>query len=273
MYWTKLRLQGLTAVDFPKVGVTSASPFILKGVDGLGPPEVDVSISNTLNEGGVYQGRRPQLKQIIARVGLNPAWADGQTASDLREILYGLLTPGSGDHVSISLVNVSTTVGWVIGWVSKMEINPFAKDPEVQITLDCVDSYFRALTDEIVDLDDLAKDFPSIENVGNGPAGMYWSLTFTDDVTNWTLTDNPEVNKLEFDYAFLTGDKLEFDTTMGSRYCKVTLASDASVHSLLAAMTTDSLWFQLHGGTNDFITSDDSFDWNQVSYLPKFWGV
>ena len=146
MYFTKVLLTGITPISLPIVGALPSDVYILKSVEGLGPPEVDVSITKTLNAGGVYQGRQPQNREIVLMIGLNPNYKIGQTVSDLRESLYGFLTPGYLDHVVIEIVNGVTTIAKTIGYVKKIEINPFSKDPQVQVTLACLKPYFEAPT-------------------------------------------------------------------------------------------------------------------------------
>src|SRR4051794_8917947 len=105
MKFTKLRMTGLNVLDLPVVEALLTDKYLLKSVDGLGPPEVDVSIAPTLNGPGVYKGRRPQSRQIVALIGLNPDYNDGETASDLRSALYGMLTPGAKDYISVEIMN------------------------------------------------------------------------------------------------------------------------------------------------------------------------
>src|SRR5689334_2316445 len=84
---------GPTTVDLPVVGADPSGPFVLKGADGLGPPDIDVVIADMVQEGGVRQKKRASNRQIVALVGLNPDWSTGITPEDLRTVLYELLTP------------------------------------------------------------------------------------------------------------------------------------------------------------------------------------
>jgi len=268
MRFTKLRFNGLTVVDFPIIGAKPTDTYICKSVDGLGPPEVDVSIADTLNAGGVYQGRRPQSREIVALIGLNPDYTAGEVPSDLRSSLYGLLTPGYADNVVVQIVNVEEVLASTTGYVSKMEINPFSKDPEVQITIPCLQQYFQAVDTLFVEPSD--KDNPEIENVGTAPAGFHMEVNFTADLSSWTLSDISG-KKMKFDYAFLDGDLLAFDTRPGVR--GVWLTRDSVTTNIIYALSSDSTWYMLHGGVNAFITSSNSFDWGDVFYLPQYWGI
>lgn len=268
MRLSKIRLIGLAVVDLPIIGATPQDVYILKDVDGLGPPEIDVSIADTLNAGGVYQGRRAQNKQIVAKVGLNPDYTAGQVPADLRESLYGMLSPSADDAIVVQIIDDEDVVAGTTGYVSKIEINPFSDKPEVQMTIDCTKPTFAADTLLFVEPSDTVS--PVIVNEGSAPTGLHMELQFTADVTGWTLT-HISGRKMEINYAFLTGDLLEIDTRPGQRGIWVTRVGVRT--NIIWALTGDSIWHMLHGGANNFATSSSSFDWGDVYYLPLFWGI
>jgi len=267
MRFTKVRLNGLEVVDLPIINALPSDPYILKNVDGLGPPVVDVSIAPTLNAGGKYQGRRPQSREIVSLIGLNPDHGAGLSASDLRDSLYGMLSPGEEDHIMVQLVDDETVVVETQGYVGNLEINPFSKDPEVQLTIPCLQQYL--LAPELLYVAPTSKAAPVIQNVGNAPAGFRMELIFTANVTNWTLS-RPSGRKMQILYAFLTGDKLVIDTRPGSR--GIWRTRSGVVKNLIGS-APGSDWLMLHGGTNTFATSSQSFNWDDVFYLPQYWGI
>ena len=200
MYFTKIRLNGLTFIDLPIVGALPSDKYILKEASGLGPPEVDVTIAPTLNAGGIYQGRRPQSREIVLNIGLNPDYTAGQSVSDLRTTLYGMLTPGSGDYITIEIINDSTVLASAIGYVKNLEIVPFSKEPMVQLVLVCPSEYFQGPADIYVQTPN--KAFPEITNLGTAPAGFRMELTFTGSLSYWDLS-NSAGQHMEIQYAFL----------------------------------------------------------------------
>lgn len=268
MYFTKIRLNGLTVVDLPIVDALPSDLYILKSADGLGPPEIDVSIANTLNAGGVYQGRRPQSREIVLQVGLNPNYAAGQTASDLRTSLYGMLTPGYVDNITIEIMNGSTVLVKTTGYVKKLEVVPFTKDPEVQIVIPCLQQYLQAAANLFIA--PASKSAPVINNVGTAPAGFHLEVIFTAGLSSWTLSD-ASGKKMQVTYAFLTNDKLEIDTRPGFRGIWVTRGGVRT--NIIYALSSDSVWYMLHGGDNVFSTSSQSFNWGDVYFLPQYWGI
>lgn len=270
MYWTKLRLSGLQDVDLPVVGASPTDMFVLKNAD-LGPSEVDVSISRTPHQGGVYQNRQSQGLLPVIRIGLNPDYSIGETPSDLRNYIYGLLSPGVVDHVVLKIMLDDEILYQVIGWVSKPEMVPFVKDPEVQITMNCLQAYYEGPEYVEVDTSDIDKVVPTIPYSGVAESGFEMEIEFTSAISSFTFTRFGTTKKMHFVYDFHDGDLLAFGTQAGNRYAHVTRGSD--VIDLMHAMSTDSEWLQLFQGSNSFSTSDDIFDWSFIKYLPKIWGV
>jgi hypothetical protein len=102
-------------------------------------------------------------------------------------------------------------------------------------------------------------------------------ITFTGTVDTWQIQTQGGLKKLAVRYApdvsarFLSGDILEFDTTPGQRFIQVTRGVD--LINLLGTVTTDSEWFQLYGGTNNFVVNTSAFNWTDIWFRPQFWGV
>ena len=268
MYFTKVRLSGLSAVDLRIIGALPSDPYILKSADGLGPTEVVVSITDTLNAGGVYQGRRPQGREIVLHISLNPDFKVGQTVSDLRTTLYGMLTPGPNESILVQIMNDRDVLMQTVGYVKKLEIVPFTSDPEVQLTIACPKQYFEAPT--ILYVNPGSQATPIIPNVGTAPTGFHIEFVITLGVRNFTFTD-AQGNKMEVLYDFVLGDRLIFDTRPGKR--DISLIRSGSTINLLYAFTPESIWHMLYAGDNAFTTSTQVFTWGDVYYMPEYWGI
>jgi Phage tail protein len=268
MYFTKIRLNGLSVIDLPLVDALPSDIYILKNAAGLGPPEVDVSIVNTLNAGGFYQGRRPQPREVVLHVGLNPNYGIDQSASDLRQLLYGMLTPGVTDSVKIELMDKEESLVYTTGYVKKLEIAPFSPTPEVQITFGCLEQYLLAPVPLYLDM--TTTDTFTITNVGTAPAGFHMEVIFTATLTHWALFDRAG-QKMDIIYNFVSGDRLILDTRPGFREIKIVKSGVPT--NIIYGLTSDSVWHMLHGGDNIFTTSSPSFTWGDVFYLPQYWGI
>lgn len=283
MYWTKLRLTSqIGPVDLFKVGATPADLFILKGVDGLGPPEQDVSISNTVGQGGVYQNKRSQLREIVCRIGLNPDYAAGTTPSDLRSYFYSMMTGGvNGPSMSVILMDDTGGVDTfesarTMGYIKKCEVNPFSKDPEVQITIACESAYLYDSLPTHVDTSGLDKANPIFQNAGTAPTGMTWDITLTAyfDHAPYPFRIQNQNNSawMEINYDLLPDDRLQFSTVPGARYIQIQRPGEGVIN-LLSALTSNSTWLQLHALTNEFDLTSGFYDWNDLFYVPQYWGI
>lgn len=269
LFFTKLRLVGVSNVDLPKVGVSRTDRYVMKNVDGLGPPDVDVPITRLRNGRGVPQESMPQLRQIVATIALQPQYQDGITPADLRTEIYGLVTPGYGGAVDVLLMNGDTIVAQTQGRVTKCETAIFSKDPAVVLTINCFESYLAAPGSMLVV--PVSKSDPGILNEGTAPSGFAMNIVFTDDVEDFTISDEYENEFMKFDDPFEAGDELFISTVPGDR--RVLRTRDAVVTGLYNSLNRESNWLMLHGGNNIFHTTSTDFDWGDVYYTPLYQGV
>lgn len=266
--YTKIILQGSTNVILPKEGLAPTDPFVLKAVDGLGPPPIDVSLVRAMNGTGYYRNRSPQLRQVVARVGFNPQWGSGQTAADLRDILYGLLTPGGDDNMFFVLANESDVLTGNECWLSKLEIVPFSKDPEVQLTIDFASAFLDGTYTEF-SISDHTEFI--LNNPGSAPTGLLFDISLSADQSSLEIENTNNNKTLHFTYAFLSGDRIILQTSVGSRSFK--RDRSGTVINLVNNLSDDSAWIDLDPGDNNFTVSTGSYTVNGVSINPKYWGI
>lgn len=282
MKMDQLRFIGASSVILPIVGADPSGPFILKGVDGLGPPEINVRLARTTFEKAVYQGKSAGLRQIIATVALQPNWDEGQTAEELRTILYGLLTPRYNQLVKVEIRNAGVVQGYAQGQISKMEPAMFTKDPAVQITIDCDYPYLLAqsyVTQNPVQSTVGGIRAFTVDNDGTAPAGFYMGLILRANVgTTLTLSDeSPLGQKLQINgINWVSGDRLVVDTRPGSRGVWRGAGQGTNVSVLNNLNGALSEWIQLYGGDNKLLLNTTAFDWDPAYgfwHQPAFWGV
>lgn len=282
MTMDKLRLVGAQSVDFPILGADPSGPFVLKSVEGLGPPEINVRMARSVLEKAIYQGKSPVLRQIIALVGLQPNWDVGQTPQDLRKQLYSLLTPRYGKMVGAEIFDNGVKHSFAQGHISKLEPALFTKDPAVQITLDC--DYAYLLKPTVITQTPVQRDVGGIrafdvENDGDAPAGFKAGFTLMANVgTTLILRDeDPEGMIMQIDgINWVAGDRFVIDTRPGSRGLWRGPGGGALV-SVLNNMRADvSEWLYLYGGMNTLTLNTTAFDWDPAinfQHQPAYWGV
>lgn len=269
MIVTKYAFVGDETVNLPIVGASPSDKFILKNIDGLGPPDFLINIGKSIYQNGIYQGSRPQPRQIVARVGLNPDYTIGETVESLRETLYSMISAASG-VTTFEAWNGLTRVAITIGWVSKCEIVPFAKDPEVQITLDCQDAYMRAPLPIDVDLTGMSTSTLEVDDIGSIHTGFRLDITLTANLSSFRISQDL-ATYLHVDYAFLSGDHVVFNTIEGQR--DIIRTRSGTPISLIDNISSNSEWIPLFRGVNELTMSSSSFTYNELTYQPLYLGV
>lgn len=269
MYFTKIRLTGLHIVDLPIVNASSTDKYILKDVDGLGPPDVDVSMVNTTSSKSFFQSKNPQVREVVLRVGLNPNYSTNETVADLRTQFYGFLTPGGTKTVRIELLNDTEPLVYLTGYTKRIEIAPFSQTPELQITIVCVEKYLTS--PERIYLSPESLERPVIVNVGTAPVGFHIEMNLTFPSTYWKIT-NEFGEFFRVDYPFTDTHRLIIDTTDNNKGVWVK-EGEAEPVSIISGIAFGSTWLELHGGANEFVTQYSYFYWGDVYYQPQYWGI
>lgn len=277
-----LRLIGATSVDLPILGADPSGPFVLKSAEGLGPVDVTVRMGRTVLEKALYQGKSPGLRQIIVLVGLQPNWDVGQTAEELRGVLYGLLTPRYGQMVRAEIVHNGVVQAFAQGQVSKLEPALFTKDPAVLITMEC--DYGYLLGPQTVQQTPVQRTVGGIrafdvENDGDAPTGFKMGVILRANVGNSLMLsdENPLGQKLQIDgINWVSGDRFVVDTRPGSRGVWRGPGGGALVSALNNMNAAVSEWIHLYGGDNTLLLNTTAFDWDPTfnfSHQPAYWGV
>lgn len=278
-----LKFVGATSVDFPIVGADPSGPFVLKGADGLGPVPITVQMGRTVWEKAVYQGKSATLRQIIAVVGLQPNWDEGERPDDLRSTLYKLLTPRYNEMVRCEIWADGEQQAFAQGQISKMEPSLFTKDPAVQITLDCDYGYLLKPTSVVqtpVQRSSGGLRAFDVVNDGDAPAGFRAGFILNENVgTSLILSDeNPLGMKIQIDgIDWMSGDRFVVDTRPGTRGVWRGAGGGALSSVLNNLNASVSEWMYLYAGDNSLMLNTSvAFDWDTAYYFahqPAYWGV
>lgn len=263
---------GSDKFTFPLNAINSTSPYVVKSITGLEPPPIDVSIGDKAFEGGIYQGRRPQNREIVVTLGFQPNYAIGEDVGTLRTALNVLLNPKLDALLRFRLLNEAETE-WVqtSGHIKRMEQNPFSKDPEIQITMPCTSPYFENAASFLASPGALSglSTF-TITNLGDAPTGFFLVLVLNTNINPFKISNSNNSKWMQFNYAFLNGDRIWIDTRAGQRSVKRTRSSVDL--NLLPLMTEDSSWLQLDGGATVLDPNTNSYTVEQVAFSSRWWG-
>lgn len=261
----------LTPLIFPLDSTIVDSPYVLRSVTGLEPPDIDLSILNTLYSGGTFQNRKASLREIVMTIGFQPNYATGQTVGDLRAQLYNWLTPKFGLPVKFSVLDASmSSLVYTLGHVKRFETNIFSSSPEVVITFSTFSPYFTTAPYVYPSLGSLSKTSYTLNNPGDAPTGFSIQITMTGSTSQFNLYDR-FANRLYFNYSFIAADTININTTPGNRSATVTRSS--VVTNLLQYQNVVSKWLQLHGGPNAFTFNTASYNFDNITLYPNYWGV
>lgn len=244
----------------------SSSPYVIKSITGLDPPDLDVYISGT-----IHQNTKPQNREIVMLVGFQPNYGAGQTSGDLRSALYPWMTPKLKLPITFSVLDSSGDVlVSALCHIKRIEANMFSKDPEVQITFSCLSPYLTAENYTVPSPGSLAKNPIPITNPGDAPSGFFFQATLTSNMSSWRMDDTYD-EEIFIQYSFLTNDILKIDTRDGQK--TATRTRSAVTISLLPYVKSPTVWMQLHAGLNHIMPDSTAFTLTEFTIKPNYWGV
>ena len=278
MRLTEIRLLGGAGIVLPIKNAKPSDAFLFKGADGLGAPGSAVSIRRNLRGKGSMRGRRPEVREINIRIGLNAQHYSAPTlstitASELRDEVYKLLTPSNvGDDNAIQLFNADGLWCSSVGYVKKVEPNIFSADPEVIVTMETLNPYFDGpLTTLSLTTLNANKATPVFPNPGSAPAEFEACVKFTKAQSLFWLYHTTTGKFMEVKYPFPLGAELRIDTRFDNR--SILLVQGSTVKNLIGYLTEASDWLALQRGDNNYITSSVDYTWTLFRFTPQYWGA
>lgn len=261
----------ISLLDLPLDSAIQTSPYKIKSIDGLGPPDINVAIADQVDSGGTFLGNNPTNREIVLVVGFAPNYGIGQTVGDLRSALYKVLFPRFSRHLTLSLQDQGrNTLVTVLGQVKKVEPDIFSKEPQVQITIACYGPFLRKWGTQLTQISLLPTNPLPITNPGDAPSGVYMEIVFNGFTDIFSLT-NENDDKLEFDYNFVHDDVLTIDTTPGRR--KARMLRGTVDTNMMPYMTAESDWLQLYFGVNELQPNVQVFWMRKIILNSNYWGV
>lgn len=257
----------------------ASSPFITKSVDGLGPTEMDISTTQSVQGLGLLSGKRAQLREITFNLMLKPRYEVNETLATVRDDLYRsyLRSVRSDGSLDLRIEFNNQEIARTPVHVKRLESNPFTKDALMQLVLSSTDQYLHR--DEPYLLEgaeaaQLSTTDPIFENIGTAPTGFFFSVSMLSEGTSFGLSRAVPNEKFEVVYDFEAGDILEVDTRPGKR--QVLLHRGGVVLNALTGVSNTSTWFTIPSGPSQFSVLPNSvvsFSWLKLEYNPLYLGV
>lgn len=241
---TKVRVDSASAIDLNIKNATTKDSLLIRKITGLNPAEVSTFIGEYAADGGTYQGRRVQKRNVVLTIDINPNQALGETVDGLRTKLYKQFYDPSidSDAVKLKLYDSSDLVRYVIGYTDKTETDPFDQENTCQISMVCPDPYIR--NDELTTYADIsAYAVLPITYNGTAETGFYMSVKIMAYTPKLIVELDNKLMTLERD--FYPGDIVDIDTNRGEK--SITLTSPLTgTSSILSSFSESSVWHFLH---------------------------
>ncbi len=242
--------------------------YRVKDIDGLGPVKAEISTSSYASQdGGVLHAAKTGMRNIVLKLGYNVDYAANQTVEALRRDLYTYFPPKG--EVTLRFLNQSYGTVEIKGIVETCDPVLFAKDPEVQISILCVDPRFTSLAPVIID------GFNNIAvnpvQVGMGGSGFLMELFINRSISQVTIV-NLLTPDIVIEDAFLAGDVLRVSTARGKKYVDRFRGTNAGI---LNSLKSGSMAMMVDSRTTSFKVnvagaSDIPF---RLTFTPNYLGV
>lgn len=289
----------------PSGTATPDDLFLITNIDGLEPPQLNLTLGSVLDQFSVWSSQAAAARQLVLTIQLNPKAAafNGitvNTAADLRAILYSAIVGGHGgtftgggseffdvpanvpSYFPISLSASDHPDKYVTyGYVSNIAGSLFTQTPSVQLTIQCVTPYF--FSDLLSNADNPGTD-PTLFNAmsgwtnpGNARSGFEASFIFSGAVGSFTLTNSePRSSQIAITYGFHAADILYINTIPGSRAITVTRGSSTISLITAAQMGVSSQWMDIGPMINQLTVEPPAqgvATMQFMDYTPQYWGL
>lgn len=266
---------GTKALALPISGLTPKGSLLLRSVTGLNPPDIDLFIGDYARDGGIYQGRSVQKRNIVMLMDLNPNPALGETVDGLRDLLYKTFNDPlvDADHIQIILHDDIKNDRYLIGYTEKLDTDLFSSETIAQVSLICPDPYIRSITETLLE-DVTGWTTVPFTYKGTAETGFRVQINVLSDTPVITLKNNSRTMVITHD--FLEGDIIYVNTNRGSR--DITYTRDAVTYPLIAKLSPLSRWLELHSQNNQMkvygtLTTDLPAAIVTLTYTETYWGA
>lgn len=257
----------------------SASGFVVRRIDGLGPPKSVINMGESLYEDGSYfNSARLTNRNLIFDLEFYDSVTE--TIEAIRNKTYRFFPMKTPLTIE---VETDTRVGVTSGYVESNEPNIFSKEESTQISIVCPSAYFLGKDAILTTFSGIQNGFefpwenPSLTlkliefgqvfistnaNVfytGDADTGVTIYINFIGAVNNLTIHnvntgENMAINSTKLialtGANFQAGDFVIISTVKGNKF--ITLIRGSSVYNILNAVDILADWFQISRGDNVF---------------------
>lgn len=258
--------------------VSQTEKFFTKRIIGLDADEIFHKFHGTAKASGskFFNFSLPN-REIVMRIVLNPNYSINESVSDIRDNIMRAIAASRTGTVRLLFTASGAAVATLSGFITKLEVPYFSEESELQITIKCDDPIFRGFSPTILESSDLGSTNPILvaDSQSTAPHGFTMQCTFTDTVTEFTISDDATTPEWEFkitpNTAFESGDILY----LSSEHDKSLYVDDGvSITHLMDRIEPGSIWPLVFPGSNIFhFDAIADFTWDHLTHYPAYWGV
>jgi hypothetical protein len=254
------------------------NPYNVKALIGLDVDEIVPRFYGLAGKSEAkYYSLSMEKRTVVALIQLNPNFGVNETYSDLRDYLYKFIASSRSGLIQLKFNNEGTTVAVLTGSISKFESALSAKEPEVQITIECLDPWLKSPDRTFVDVSGFdPSNTIIVDELSTAPHGFRFEMYFSGPTPTFYMEDLTtggwffEVSPTD---GFMPGDILYVSSEIGNRYVYM-IRDGFDIEYLADVMNTVSVWPLIFPGENKYaIDSGAYMTWNAISYYHTYWGV
>lgn len=273
--------------------IKAPSPFIIKKIEGLGPPEQSLSMSDAPFGGRNYNGQRGVGRRIVITLGFNTAAYPGESIASLKQLLYRVTNSTSEtpltfyllDNFSVDATQTDILTSYrydvglasINGYTTRVDPDEFSREPQMVVTIECEAPYF---IDSTATRQTFTGPSFTLENTGSVPVGLYLELIVAGKASKLTVTESSQYPNQVFSIVRNFpggGERVEIETIPGRRTAELFIGG--SYQNLLGNVNNPD-WIMLRPGTNIFTisgttTNGDAATWLAIKteYYARYLGI
>lgn len=279
-------------LSFDLVTATPDTPMKLKSVSGLTSTSVGLFLGEFAREGGYYQGRRANRRNIVFQIELCADYKNGGLSVDAqREKIYKAFHApnynSSGGNVyqdgpTLIIHDDRVQARQVRLYAENIEQELFSRETVVQVSCLTLGPYLEALIPDLY-------LHPTAPNPYQGSAEAGFQMEFS------VLTDSPDRIRVEdptqgramiFEKptgsgAFAPGDRIKFDTVPGRYRVQYKANGTSTWVDKLSYLRPESRWLVLRPDSANSFTISGSYDdvprgtfrRESMGWVANWWGI
>lgn len=218
-------------------------------------------------------------RDIVMRVSLKPVFRVNEGVSEIRDVIYRLISANRFGELTIQFKDGSSIVSAINGSIVKMEVPYFTKTPELQLTIKCNDPMFRSIQPIDIPPAELSSTNPIklTDQPSTAPHGFTFKVKFTATTPTFVIQDDLTTPDWKFEVtpatSFLINDELHFSSEYGNKRVFWNKAIGTDIE-LMDKVTSESVWPQIWPGLTElYFMQIANFDWLELKHYSAYWGI